>query len=162
MKKGPERTHFCAPGLFCAFIPKVLLHGSVRTTKSLFESLYKSAIGDFPHLRPKLCKAFASNFHLAPKIRFDSTPPIKIGELHPSIIKPILGSKKALKRLMQLTNRQLHPYRSEILVGDGGFEPPKAKPADLQSVLTEQNNPNNHEDFVFSLKIRTFLKLPKT
>ena len=63
---------------------------------------------------------------------------------------------------MQLTNRQLHPYRSEILVGDGGFEPPKAKPADLQSVLTEQNNPNNHEDFVFSLKIRTFLKLPKT
>ena len=35
---------------------------------------------------------------------------------------------------MRLTFRQTHLYRFVNMVGGGGFEPPKALPADLQSV----------------------------
>ena len=35
---------------------------------------------------------------------------------------------------MRLAFRQTHLYRLVNMVGDGGFEPPKALPADLQSV----------------------------
>ena len=42
--------------------------------------------------------------------------------------------KKARKPLVSLEKNIAEHFCSAMMVGEGGFEPPKAKPADLQSV----------------------------
>jgi hypothetical protein len=80
-------------------------------------------------------------------------------ELHPQTLQTIMKNHFTTPLILQIESLQPHKLQPQTMVEGGGFEPPKAEPADLQSAPFDRSGTPPHQTStqttVFTQQIKT-------